>query len=120
MDRREFEEQWRASAEPVLADIKRWRTEHPQATLEEIEAQVDARLAPLRAEMIRDIAQASAAADWRARPAAERPTCPDCKVPLTARGRTKRRLQTCGDQPLELKRCYGVCPRCARGFFPSG
>ena len=120
MKRKEFDAGWKAAVEPVLAELKQWRLDHPAATLAEIEAALDQRLAPLRAELLRDVAQASAAADWSAADADERPACPDCAVPLARRGKHRRELLTAGDQPVPLERCYGACPRCGRGFFPSG
>ena len=54
--------------------------------LREIEAAVDEHLAAVRARMLQDAALASAAADLRALPAAERPACPDCGRRLEARG----------------------------------
>ena len=61
--------------------MKRWRLEHPKATLEEIEAALDARLSRLRAQMLQDEAQASDAAEWAQAPPAERPLCPAARWP---------------------------------------
>ena len=41
-----------------------WRQQHPKATFREIEAEVDKRLAVLRARMLSDAAISSAQADW--------------------------------------------------------
>jgi hypothetical protein len=120
MRREEFDAQWRTAAEEAITGMKQWRLEHPQATLEEIEAALDARLSGLRAQMLQDTAQASAAAEWTQAPPAERPRCPDCQVALISRGQEVRRLVTEGDRPLELARSQGTCPRCRRAFFPSG
>jgi RNase P subunit RPR2 len=119
MRREEFDARWQEAAAEALTGMKQWRLEHPKATLEEIETALDERLAKLRAQMLQDAAQASAARDWREAPAGKRPVCPECQVPLISRGQESRRLVTEGDQPLQLERTRGTCPRCGRAFFPS-
>lgn len=118
MNRREFESGWREAAAPVLAELEQWRNEHPEATLTEIEGALDRGLAALRARIAQDMALASEAAEWR--DPAERPLCPECGVPLERRGRHERSVTTSGDCEIRLERTYGECPRCSRGFFPSG
>jgi len=111
---------WQELAEELFTGIKEWRLQHPQATLAEIEAAVDDRLARLRARMLQDAALASAATSFRDTPPASRPLCPTCGEPLVSRGRATRRLQTQGGQDLVLDRHYGVCPACGTGLFPPG
>ena len=66
--RKDFDQTWRALSDEVLTGMKEWRLQHPRATLSEIEAALDERLARLRARMLEDAALASAAADWSTRP----------------------------------------------------
>ena len=120
MRRPEFDARWREAAEEAFTGMREWREEHPRATLAEIETELDARLSRLRAQVLQEVVIASPAADWGSGEAAERPVCPDCQVTLRKRGKQRRGLRTTGDQPLVLERSYGVCPRCRRGFFPSG
>ena len=120
MMKADFDAQWRALSEDVLNGMKEWRIQHPRATLSEMEAALDERLARQRAQMLEDMALASEMADLRVLPMAERPTCPECGKPLGSRGQAKRYLQTVGHQEMTLKRSYGVCPTCEVGFFPSG
>src|SRR6266540_1224905 len=54
---------WREVSEEIMAGIEAWRLHHPKATLREMEAAVDERLAELRARMLQDVALASQAAD---------------------------------------------------------
>jgi hypothetical protein len=103
-------------AEEALLGMRDWRAAHPRATLKEIEAEVDARLARLRGQVVQDAAQASPLADFRG--AAERPSCPHCGTPLRAAGQHRRRLVTDRGQPVELERTYGRCPACGAGLFP--
>jgi hypothetical protein len=114
------EHQWRELAEGVITGMTDWRRQHPQATLAEIEAALDARLARLRAQMLQDAALASAASQWSEAPAGERPACPTCGTALVSRGRGTRHLETHGGVEITLERRYGVCPVCQTGLFPPG
>lgn len=116
----DFDARWRALSEKVLREMKEWRLGHPCATFSEMETALDEQLDRLRAQMLEDMALASDVADLKQMPPAKRPTCPECKKPLEARGKQKRHILTEGDQPITLRRSYGVCPTCQVGFFPSG
>ena len=118
MDSLPYEEQRRLALVALEAELTAWRRQHPQATLQEIEQELDVRLAKVRAQWLNDLAQARSAADWRDAPQAEHPTCPDCGTPLQSRGTHPRQIKTQGDQTLTLERQYGVCPACGTGFFP--
>jgi YgiT-type zinc finger domain-containing protein len=115
-----FDQRWREFAEEVISGMKEWRLTHPRATLAEIEAALDDRLARLRARMLQDAALASPAASFSDAPPSSRPLCPTCGAPLVARGRARRSLQTQGGQEVVLDRQYGVCPACGTGLFPPG
>src|SRR5256885_6436304 len=57
----DVEARWRALSEEVITGMAEWRGQHPRATLKEIEAALDERLAHVRARMLQDTALASAA-----------------------------------------------------------
>ena len=118
--RKDFDRRWRELSDEVLTGMKEWRLQHPRATLSEIEAALDERLARLRARMLEDAALASAAADWDAALGETPPVCPRCGASLKARGGHSRQLQTHVGQSLTLQREYGVCPACQSGLFPPG
>lgn len=118
--RTDFDAEWDKLAEEVLSGMKEWRLQHPKATLREIEAALDERLAKMRVRMLQDAALASAAADIKAAQAAERPVCGECGAVLVERVVTERKLVTHYNQELKLTRSYGVCPTCGAGFFPPG
>jgi len=84
--------------------MKGWREQHPKATLQELETALDQRLAAVRAQVLAELAQASKATSFQGRPAAERPTCPACRIPLQARGRHRRKLRLQGNVPVEVSR----------------
>ena len=109
---------WRELAEEAFVGMERWRAEHPKATWAEIEAALDERLAALRGRMLRDAAQASAAADFRGAAPAQRPRCPDCGAPLQAVGQERRTLTAAHERPVVLERTAGRCPACGAGVFP--
>lgn len=116
----DFDAQWRTLSEEVLSGMKEWRLQHPRATLSEMEAALDERLAGQRARMLEDMALASEVAELSRMPMEEQPTCSECGKPLGSRGQAERHLQTVGHQQIVLKRSYAVCPTCQVGFFPSG
>lgn len=114
------QEVWRHLSESVFAEMAGWRKEHPKATFEQIETELDARLSGVRAQMLQDLAQESQMRDWSGQGKEERPSCPQCGTALQARGQHERRLLTQGDQQVKLQRQYATCPECGSGFFPPG
>ncbi len=111
-------ERWPSLSAEVVTAMADWRTQHPRATLAEIEAALDERLTRLRAQMLQDAALASPVADWTTQPAAPPPACPTCGHPWQARGLATRQLQTHGGPELALPRRYATCPSCEAGLFP--
>jgi hypothetical protein len=116
----DFAGQWRGLSEAIMTGIEEWRVQHPQATLQEIEAAVDERLADLRTRMLQDVALASSAADLSAMRSQARPVCPQCGTPSEPRGPRERQVMTHQGKPLRLRRRYAVCPTCQVGLFPPG
>jgi YgiT-type zinc finger domain-containing protein len=117
MKRKELQAGWSGLSEAILEEVATWRAEHPKATFREIEAEIDQRLSALRAKMISDTANASAAAEWEA---AEGVVCPACGAKLVKKGKKKRILLTREGRKIELEREYGVCVACGQGIFPPG
>lgn len=113
-----MDQRWRQEAEAVLTGFKEWRLQHPTATLSEIEAALDARLAGMRARLLEDAALASAATDPATLPAGARPRCPRCGGAMVLRGAATRRLTTTYEQPLTLRRRYVACAACDEALFP--
>lgn len=117
MQPEDLQERWKAQGEEIFAAVAQWRAAHPQATLAEIEQAVDEQMNRLRARIIEQAAQASAAAQSEASQAL---MCDQCGQALQARGRAKRCWQTQGGQTVELDRTYMSCPQGGSGFFPPG
>jgi hypothetical protein len=113
--------EWGALSAEVGRELTDWRAAHPRATLAEIERVVAEAMSRLQARVLRDLAQASAAADLSRTPAAERPRCPDCGGPLEPGGRQERDVLTPRQAAaLRLRRSYGTCTACGSGLSPPG
>jgi hypothetical protein len=121
MDGEHLRAGWEALSAEVARELTEWRAAHPKATLAEIEQVVGEALSRLQAQVLSDLAHASAAADLRERPATERPRCPECDGALAPRGQQEREVLTPRQAArLRLRRSYAVCPTCEVGLFPPG
>lgn len=105
---------WAVVAEDAFSGMSDWRVQHPTATFREIEAAVDERLAAVRAQMLEDVARASAATELAGS------VCPACRQHLKNGGKRRRSLLTNHNQQVTLERRYGICPACGAGLFPPG
>ena len=107
-------EDWEAMYKQASVELSAWRRENPNATLSEIEAEMDKRLNRIRAQMLADLA-------GEAEPGKEdEMKCPACGARMHRRGKKKRRLQVQGGEEIEIERHYAVCPNCGEGLFPPG
>lgn len=118
MKRDELQANWSGLSEEIMQGVAEWREQHPKATFREIEAEIEKRLAALRAQMISDTAMQSAQTEWESGAAGV--VCPKCGEKLEKKGKKKRKLETQGGREVELIREYGVCPKCGQGIFPPG
>ena len=116
----EYQQRWHEVAQEVLLEMRSWREEHPKATLQQIEEEVDTRMARMRAGLVEGVAMSSAAVEVGSRAAEQPACCPTCGGVLHARGKQVRKLVTTGKQTVRLERSYGYCPTCEVGFFPPG
>jgi hypothetical protein len=111
---------WLKKSEEILTDIKEWRHAHPKATFVEIEEEVQKRMMHLEARVLQDAAQESSSREWGRGSSEQAPRCPNCAVPLQARGKQKRTLQGNGGENVTLSRTDGTCPTCGESLFPPG
>lgn len=107
---------WAAVLERIEGELAEWRTAHPTATLAEIEAAVEERLGLARAQLVEDLALASAAV--QVGQGAERPVCPECGHSMERRGQQERQVTVAGNRSVRLRRGYARCPACGAGLFP--
>ncbi len=113
----DLQQHWKEQGEEAVAAVAQWRVAHPQATLAEIEQAVDEQMNRLRARLIEQAAQVSAAAESEA---SQGLVCEQCGQARHSRGRARRRWQTHGGQQVEVERTSVTCPQCGGGFFPPG
>lgn len=99
----------------VRGRLRQWRAAHPQATFDEIDAEVQRQFAPLQAQVVVELSGEAAAG--AADPAAE-VRCPQCGAAMQRRGRRPRQVPTRQGAWVSLRRAYYVCPACGAGHFP--
>lgn len=108
-------------AEEVGRELVAWREAHPRATLTEIEDAVLETTERLQAQLLKDLAEASAAADPGGVGKAERARCRECGGELEPSGQSERLVQVRHQRkPLRLQRGYAICSTCRVGLFPPG
>jgi NADH pyrophosphatase NudC (nudix superfamily) len=120
MDTDRLGERWQDLAAEVEQGLADWRAAHPKATFREIEAALDERLTRMKARLLEEAALASEVVDLGRQAPAERPRCGECGERVQPRGQRTRRIMIRGDQMVELRRSYAVCPACGTGYFPPG
>ena len=108
-----------------------WRAQHPRATLTEIEVELDARLARMRARLLERVAQQSAATTWRQSASDQQEEHPDAseearRAPQTLPARDEQPGQQWGGEPNgDVRPAIGdihpvpSCVRCAVCEEPS-
>lgn len=95
----------------LAAAMRHWRQAHPDATLTEIERELDRQWHAVRADLLAEVAQARGD---------DVGVCPACGTALVRRGEHERTLRSDGDQAITLRRTYAWCPVCDAGLFPPG
>jgi hypothetical protein len=115
MDQEALEQKRKA----ILTEIREWRRAHPKAKYVEIEGEIQRRMMQLEAQVIQEAAQESEAREGGRGSDQRVPVCPNCAVPLSARGKDWRRLQGNAGESVTLNRMDGSCPKCGERFFPS-
>jgi len=103
----------------IREQLRQWRRDHPQATFDEIDAEVEHQYAMLEAEVVAELSAAGAVGVV----ATQEPkvvTCPQCQSPMHRRGQRTRQVPTRRGRPAALTRDYYVCPACGTGLFPPG
>lgn len=91
----------------IGAAMRHWCQSHPDATLTEIERELDRQWRVVRADVARAHGDAVV-------------VCPTCGTALERRGEYERTLRSAGDEPIRLRRTYAWCPVCDAGLFPPG
>jgi hypothetical protein len=114
-----YDGRWEEATVELRRTMKAWRDSHPQATFLQIEVALEEELSKLRAEMLSDLANASAAAEGETADG-ERVRCPKCGGASHRHGHRKRELKGQHDQSIRIERRVMTCARCRHTFSPSG
>lgn len=113
MSKNDEKAEFMRAAEAVFEGLREWRDAHPEATFDEIAAQVTPKRRALMGELLGQLAQQQGDGSY------EEATCPSCSEPLEASGRRKRRIVH-AEGEVEVERAYHHCPECGTGLFPPG
>ncbi|MCB0165710.1 MAG: hypothetical protein KDI79_15875 [Anaerolineae bacterium] len=100
--------------EQMWEELHQWRAEHPQASFDEIAAQVTPRRRELMGKLL--IQLASQHGDGTE---VEGVPCPDCGQAMSYKGKSSRDV-THLEGELALERAYYYCATCEGGIFPPG
>ena len=104
---------WAAGTKRLRNELLAWRKAHPEATLDEIVAQITSRRRELMGQLVEELATM----ELEEADAQER--CPVCGQAAQYRGcQIRQVIHFEGDSTLSRR--YYYCPRCERGFFPPG
>lgn len=96
----------------VRSAMQNWRGTHPHATFAEIEEAVEEQITRIRVRMLEQVVGDG--------PRQEQPLCRVCGTTMLPRSHAERQLTVQGDEAVQLRRPYAVCPSCGAGLFPPG
>lgn len=114
LTRAEAKKKFMERAEELWEDFSEWYQDNPEATFDEIEAELGKR----RREVVGEFVQLSLRqGDLGAE--AEPPNCDQCGKPMAFQGYRKRKVHGL-EVDAEIPRAYYHCSTCGVGFFPPG
>jgi len=117
-ERRPGQDRGEQMAEQEIRErLWQWRRAHPQATFDEIDAEVARQYAAEEAAMV---AALSVGGTEAAAGEQGMVVCPQCQTPMQHRGRRTRQALSRRGEAVPLTRDYYVCPACGAGLFPPG
>lgn len=105
----------RQSFEQMYDELWAWREQHPEATFDEIAAQVTPRRGAVMAEVLNALARQQGSGQ-----VLEGQLCPECGGQMAYKGEPERQIEHYLEGETELRRAYYYCPRCESGLFPPG
>lgn len=113
MGRAEEKAAFLREAEAMYEELRVWRDAHPEASFDEMAAQVT----PRRRELMGLVLQQMAVQQGDGRYAEA--TCPECGAQMAASGRRKRAVVH-AEGETAIERAYHHCAACGSGLFPPG
>ena len=101
--------------ERMYEELWRWREAHPEATFDEIAAQVTPRRRAVMSQMLEALARQPGSGQ-----VPEGQPCPKCGSAMEYKGEPKRAIEHYLEGETVLNRAYHYCPQCESGLFPPG
>ncbi|HEM61437.1 MAG TPA: hypothetical protein ENO24_04025 [Chloroflexi bacterium] len=110
----EAKEEFVRRAEELWDDFNTWYSTNPEATFDEIEAELGRR----RREVVGEFVELSLRqGDLGAEP--EAPICKKCRKPMAFQGYLRKTIHGL-EIDAKIPRAYYYCSNCKEGFFPPG
>jgi hypothetical protein len=103
------------AATQMYQELRSWRGRHPEASIDEIAAQVT----PRRRELMGRLMAQLACQYGDGEAVIEGVACPDCGEVMTYKGKPGRVVEHL-EGATELHRAYYYCAQCEAGLFPPG
>lgn len=107
-------EEYMAVVAEMYDELRGWRENHPEASIDEIAGQITPGRRALMGQLMKQLAWQHGAGE-----VIEGVECPDCGNSMLYKGRPKRVVAHLEGETV-LERAYYYCPECEAGFFPPG
>jgi hypothetical protein len=101
-----------AAVGEMYEELRQWRASHPQASFDEIAAQVTARRRKIMGQLLVQLAGQQGDGE-----VVEGLNCPDCGQAMSYKGTPSREVLH-KEGATELERAYYYCAQCKTGLFP--
>ncbi len=113
--RKRNEEELVAEVRQMCQELYEWREAHPEASFDEIAAQVTPWRRALATRLVTQLA-----CQHGTGMVAEGINCPECGQPMKYHGELERQVDHYLEGEARLERAYYHCERCHCGIFPPG
>jgi hypothetical protein len=107
-------EEMQQAFEQMWEELHDWREKHPEASFDEIAAQVTPRRRTIIGRLLAQLASQHGDGE-----VIEGLACPECGQAMSYKGRPSRDVEHLEGE-LELARAYYYCAPCESGLFPPG
>ena len=109
------EDELTAGMRAMYRELYEWRASHPEASFDEIAAQVTPRRRALMGLLVEQLSVQHGRGE-----VVEGRLCEQCGTGLKYVGQPKREVEHYLEGEIELRRAYYYCARCQSGIFPPG
>ena len=102
------------AATEMYEELRCWRRKHPEASFDEIAAQVTPRRRGLMGKLLAQLASQHGDGEE-----VEGRSCPDCGQAMSYKGKVRRDVEHLEGES-KIGRAYYYCAQCEAGLFPPG